>query len=90
MLFQHDEDDVSTKSFRRRKVISNWERYEEKDDTDSGKSLLRGADFGQLLQSSGNFIIIIIIRSIYLPRHHLKAHSKDVCNNSETKDLTHV
>lgn len=50
---QESSEISETESFRRRKIVSNWERYEVEDD-DGKEQTLRGSDFATLLKFSAN------------------------------------
>jgi len=44
------EDEIKKASFSRRKIESNWQKYEI--DIDASEETLRGADFNELLQAT--------------------------------------
>ncbi|OCT68687.1 hypothetical protein XELAEV_18039975mg [Xenopus laevis] len=48
-----EEDEQVSSGFSRRKVTSNWDRYEETEKEPESKVLQRGADYSVLLSSAG-------------------------------------
>uniref|UniRef100_A0A8C5R123 Uncharacterized protein n=1 Tax=Leptobrachium leishanense TaxID=445787 RepID=A0A8C5R123_9ANUR len=67
------EEDAAA-GFSRRKIASNWDRYEEAKKEDENKVLQRGTDYAVLLNSAGRFFL--------LKAHHCDLNIPPACSFS--------
>lgn len=57
---QEEEEKEELKSYSRRKIISNWSRYEdtEKEGQNEHRETQRGTDFSVLVSSAGRYFVL--------------------------------